>query len=129
VKVKVSVEAEINPTEDVQKVYKAVEHVFEGSLKVNIDNSGYGFLKGDGDRDTLNKIKDLIIKHYIRDAAKSYLTSHIQGDQLIFFLNKQVAYKGHISFCEPEGESPLGPIKFELSTEDPLKIIDWLTKK
>ena len=43
------------------------------------------------------------------------------------FLNKQVAFAGHISFSAPEGESPLGPIRLSIEAQDPVDVIDWLT--
>jgi len=36
---------------------------------------------------------------------------------------------GHISFSEPVGESPLGPIRVEVRCEDPRELINWLAPK
>lgn len=47
--------------------------------------------------------------------------------RIVTFLNKQVAFAGHVSFCEPVGESPLGPIRVEIESEDLIGMIDWLT--
>jgi len=65
----------------------------------------------------------------IRDAVRSYLKARIQGNSIRFYLNKQVAYAGHISLCEPEGESPLGPIEVEIECLNPKEVVDWLTEK
>ena len=48
---------------------------------------------------------------------------------MVFFLNKQAAYAGHVSFSAPDGESPLGPIQVVLETENPEQLIDWLAGK
>ncbi len=50
----------------------------------------------------------------------------MDGNRIAFFLNKQVAFAGHVSFCEPEGESPLGPIRVVIEADDPAGIIDWI---
>ncbi len=63
----------------------------------------------------------------IRAAARSQLFKGKEESRIIVFLNKQVAYVGHVSFSAPEGESPLGPIRLEIQTPDPVGIIDWLT--
>jgi len=63
----------------------------------------------------------------IRAAARSVLRRSVEGDRLAFYLNKQAAYAGHVSFSQPEGESPLGPIRVVIETKNPEKVIDWLT--
>ena len=50
----------------------------------------------------------------------------MDGNRIVFFLNKQAAYAGHVSFSAPEGESPLGPIQVVIETENPEQVIDWL---
>jgi hypothetical protein len=44
-------------------------------------------------------------------------------------LNKQVAFAGHVSFSKEVAESPLGPIKVKIESENPRDLIDWLTPK
>jgi predicted RNA binding protein with dsRBD fold (UPF0201 family) len=46
-----------------------------------------------------------------------------------FYLNKQVAFAGHISFSEESAESPLGPIRVNIETDSPEQLIDWLAEK
>jgi len=65
----------------------------------------------------------------IRAAARSVLRRSVEGNRIVFFLNKQAAYAGHVSFSAPEGESPLGPIHVILETENPEQLIDWLAGK
>jgi uncharacterized protein len=69
----------------------------------------------------------IIQRDRIRAAARSQLFKGKEENRIIVFLNKQVAYVGHVSFSAPEGESPLGPIRLEIQTADPVGIIDWLT--
>ena len=75
----------------------------------------------------LEKFRLVLQRDRIRAAARAVLSRGIEQDRIVAFLNKQVAYAGHVSFCEPEGESPLGPIRLEVESEDLMGIIEWLT--
>jgi hypothetical protein len=77
----------------------------------------------------LTKLYNLLRRERIRDAARGVLFKGFNGTSITFYLNKQVAYAGHISFCEPVAESPLGPIKVEIKCEKPRELIDWLAPK
>lgn len=125
--IKVYVEAEVRFTEDIQKVKNAINNVFSGAISTIYQDNGKRFIKGEGDRKSLYKFQVLLKKDQIRVAARKHLISRLVGNRIIFYLNKQVAFVEHISFCESEQESPLGPIKFEIHTTDPLKVVDWLT--
>ena len=46
-----------------------------------------------------------------------------------FCLNKQVAFAGHVSFSEEQAESPLGPIRVNIETDNAEQLIDWLAEK
>ena len=75
----------------------------------------------------LEKFRLVLQRDRIRAAARAVLSRGIEQDRIVVFLNKQVAYAGHVSFCEPERESPLGPIRLEIESEGLVGIIDWLT--
>ena len=124
----VYVEVEVKPTEDPSKVRKALENVYSGEVELSLGEDGTGHIIGKGGLESLTKIKELLKREQIRSAAKAHLSSLIEEDKLVFYLNKQVAYAGHISFCEPERESPLGPIRFEVYTDDPKGVVKWLTE-
>lgn len=127
-KCEVYVEVEVKPTEDPLKVRKALENVYGGEVELSLREDGTGHISGRGGLESLTRIKELLKREQIRSAARAHLSSLIRGDKLIFYLNKQVAYAGHISFCEPERESPLGPIRFEVYTDDPKGVVRWLTE-
>ena len=65
----------------------------------------------------------------IRDAARRFLFKSIRGNMISFFLNKQVAFAGHISFSEETAESPLGPIRVNIETDDTEQLVEWLAEK
>ncbi|MEM2122699.1 MAG: RNA-binding domain-containing protein [Candidatus Bathyarchaeia archaeon] len=127
-RVEVFVDVEVRPTEDPLKVREALEKVYNGEVELDLDQDGIGYLRGRGGLESLTKVRDLLKMEQIRDAAKAHLSKLIEDGRLTFFLNKQVAYVGHISFCEPERESPLGPIRFVVHTDDPKSIVEWLTR-
>ncbi len=51
----------------------------------------------------------------IRDAARKFLFRSIRGDNIVFCLNRQVAFAGHVSFSEETAESPLGPLRVTIT--------------
>jgi len=63
----------------------------------------------------------------IRSAGRAQLLKGSEGKRIVVFLNKQVAFAGHISFSAPEGESPLEPIRLTIDTDDVLGMVEWLT--
>ncbi|MDH5778986.1 MAG: hypothetical protein OEZ29_00135 [Candidatus Bathyarchaeota archaeon] len=126
----VHVEVDVNPTEDVEKVKKAVENLFgnvefeekpktRGSLLV-VETTGL---------DELAILQNLLRRERIRAAARKVFFGGLSEKSIIFYLNKQVAYVSHISFSRPEGESPLGPIKVQIQCDRPRELIDWLAPR
>ena len=124
------IEVDINPTEDEDKVTKAVENVF-GNMKFEFkpqDGKKLLVAKGTG-ISGLAKFGDMLRRERIRDAARHVLFDGLNGKLLTFYLNKQVAYAGHLSFSNPTGESPLGPIRVQIRCDNPSELIDWLAPK
>ena len=128
--VDVHVEVEINHTEDSEKVRKAVENIL-GSLEFEVKSQGVGSLliaKGKGIEE-LTKFYNMLRIERIRDAARGVLFDGLEGKSIVFYLNKQVAYAGHVSFSKPTGESPLGPIKVKIHFDNPRELIEWLAPR
>jgi predicted RNA binding protein with dsRBD fold (UPF0201 family) len=123
----VYVEALVYPTEDEEKVKQAIKNIFPEIKLFKIDGKPATLKSEEKELKVLENFKNLLKQEKIRDAAKAILLSSIQENELIFYLNKQVAFSNHISFCQPEGESPLGPILIKISCENPKDLINWLT--
>jgi predicted RNA binding protein with dsRBD fold (UPF0201 family) len=128
--VTVNIETEINPTESEEKVKAAITNIL-GNASVTIKPEGKANIltaeaKG---QDSLVKLRNLMRSDRIRDASRKALFRSTRGNKIRFCLNKQVAFAGHISFCEETGESPLGPIKLTIETDNPQQLIEWLAKK
>lgn len=128
--VAVRVEAEINLTEDEAKVVKAVANLFDKvSVEIKPSFKGsvlYGRAEG---YEALAKFRNLLRLDRIQDAARKALFEGIRGRTIVFYLNKQVAFAGHVSFCEEFAESPLGPLKVTIECEDPRLLIEWLAER
>jgi predicted RNA binding protein with dsRBD fold (UPF0201 family) len=126
--VKVRVQSAVNPTEDEKKVERAVRNIFpsgrlerlesDGNLKLQVQEEGI---------ESLKTLRNLIRQERIRSAARSILLKRLHGGRLEFCLNKQAAFVGRVSFCEPVGESPNGPISVEIHTSDSSTVLDYLT--
>ena len=128
--VEVNVEVEVNPTEDPDKVEGAVEKIL-GSLEFETRSRDWGTLliarvKG---FNGLTKLRDLLRRERIRGAARRVLFGGVVEKSIVFYLNKQVAYVGHISFSKPTAESPLGPIKIQIQCDHPRELVEWLAPK
>ncbi len=124
----VKVEAEVYPTEDLEKVRRTLLNLFPDlDFEVKQSDSFKKILTGNSsEKNALRNFKQLIMRERIRDAARSIIYNNVLDDSAIVYLNKQVAYADHISFCMPNGESPLGPIRITLKSEKLQQVIDWL---
>lgn len=128
--IKVHVEADVNPTEDEVKVRRALENIFNNlEFEVKPQRRGSLLVGRTMGIDGLTKLSNLLRRERIRDAARGVLFEGLSGKSIVFHLNKQAAYVGHISFSKAVGESPLGPIKVEILCDDPRSLIDWLAPK
>jgi len=126
--VRVTVESAVKPTEDETKVERALHNVFpsarieravvEDSLKLVIHGDGFEFL---------STLRNLIKQERIRNAARRILSGSTRGQRIHVYLNKQAAFVNRISFCEAEGESPLGPISIMIEAANPEGVVDYLT--
>jgi predicted RNA binding protein with dsRBD fold (UPF0201 family) len=128
--VTILVETDVNLTEDEAKVKKALTNVFDSvSMQVKPGFNG-GVLVGEAEgREALAKFRNLLRLDRIRDAARRALLGGVRGRTIRFCLNKQVAFAGHISFCEELAESPLGPLRVTLECENPILLVEWLTER
>ena len=127
--VQVRAEAPVNPTEDEEKVQKALLNIFpdakvekkgsrlDGLVKLSLNGAGLDFL---------STFRSLIRQERIRSVARRLMMSRTEGERVVIYLHKQAAFVGRVSFCEPVGESPLGPISIEITSSTPETVIDYL---
>ena len=126
--ISVEIEAMVYPTEDQERVFAAINNLVSLEQVSGLEiRPGIQVIRGKSMRkESLVKLQNLIRQDRIRDAARSLLHASMTANGLLFYLNKQVAFVNHVSFCDVEGESPLGPITVKIECSDPTMLIDWL---
>lgn len=130
VEVTVIIETEVNPTEDEEKVRQAINNVVDNAtITVKPAARGSTLTAEAKGQESLVKLRNILHNDRVRDAARRLLFKSIRGETLSFYLNKQVAYAGHVSFCEETAESPLGPLRFRIETDDAQQLVEWLAEK
>ncbi len=105
----ITITAECNPTEDVDKVRKSILNIFPDSE-----------IRRDGGLIALSskteRLKELVWEQKIIDTARMVLKRGRSGNATSFQLNKQVAYTGKVSFIEEP--SPLGNLRVTIEDQD-----------
>jgi len=128
--VTVLVETEVNPTEDEEKVRAAINNVLgNATITVKPEQRGSTLFAEAKGQDSLTKLRNIMRNDRVRDASRRLLLKATRGNTIKFFLNKQVAFAGHVSFSEETSESPLGPIRFTIETDNPQQLVEWLAEK
>jgi predicted RNA binding protein with dsRBD fold (UPF0201 family) len=130
VEITVFVEAEIYPTESEDKVKAAVNNILNDAVTTIKPSAKFSTLTAiSKEQNSLLNLRNMLRNDRIRDASRRLLFKSIRGTMISFYLNKQVAFSGHVSFSEETSESPLGPIKVNIETDNPEQLIDWLAEK
>ena len=120
----------MNLTESEEKVRTAVANLFAGlPIVVNSSHNGSVLEAKVKGQEALIKFRNLLRNDRIRDAARRALLKSTKNGAVVFCLNKQVAFAGHISFSEEVAESSMGSIKVTIKCDDPKKLVDWLAPR
>lgn len=118
------------PTEDIDKVKKAIENIFSGVLVVTEEDKDYYRIEGISfDINSLNKLRELIRIKQIIPAARNYLLRRLKENSITILLHKQAAYTKNISLIDCDKESPLGAIWIEIEAENIEDIVNWLAPR
>ncbi|MCC6060938.1 MAG: hypothetical protein LM578_05365 [Desulfurococcaceae archaeon] len=124
---KVVVEAEIRPTEDEDKVLKAITNFFDVEKIETVHMGGTRILVVTSNNlACLAKLHRALRSERILDAARSSLKKGVRETTITFHLHKQAAYAGKLSFVDGDHESPLGAIRVTIHHSNPQDVIDWL---
>lgn len=128
---KIKVIAPVNPTENLQKVEKAILNLF--SIKpenITIEKNDE-FEKiiavGEG-QDVLKPFFDALRYDRIIDTARQVFRRNQVGNITSFYISKEAAFMKHINFTE-ENQEPLGAIFVTLISDNLDEIIRWLTPR
>lgn len=115
--VEVTINARCFPTEDMEKVARAITNIFPDAEVTGCDPLI-------AHSHSLETFSDLLKRQRIRDAARAVLRRGLKRSTASFVLNKQVAAVGKISFSEES--HALGDIEVTLSQLDLQALMDSL---
>lgn len=112
----IEISCPVYPSEDPEKVRTAILKVFpDAQLETTDENIT-------GTTESIERFSKQIRKQKILDTTRSVMIRGKRGDRTRFFLNKQVAFVGKISFCEEK--TILGTIKVLVIDDDIDALID-----
>ena len=113
----------VNPSEDPNKIQKAIANIFPYSTT---KTKGSSISAKSNTLDSLEKIYEVIHSRQNQKSYKRNLEKNLEHNTTWFYLNKQAAFVEKIAICEQSDESPLGPIKVILTSSNIDRILDWL---
>ena len=117
----VSVTCPVFPSEDPEKVRRAVTNIFPDIEPI----SGDGVMNGE--TESLEHFAEQIRRQRILDTARSVLMKGRRGSKTVISMNKQAAFAGKISFTEER--TILGTISVTISSDDITGFIEALAPK
>jgi len=120
------VEAEVSPSEDPEKVERAVLNVV-GDSPGEVKRSGSMVRFTSQDAGSLICLRDQLRDRRVRAVARRLLTDARQGRLTELMINRQAAAAGVVVLCGGQDESPLGPIFLRIESAQLDELIGWLT--
>ena len=125
--IKTTIKAYLNPTEDPDKVEKAIKNVF-GDIELRHEKGRSEYLFSEiEDIDGLHEFRSKIAQDRIRDTIHRVFSRWADENLLSFGLNRQAAYKNHVSL-NLSNEDPMGPIEVKIEGDIP-QVISFLCRK
>ncbi|MCW4051264.1 MAG: hypothetical protein NWE89_16185 [Candidatus Bathyarchaeota archaeon] len=109
------IKVRVQPTEDPEKVEKAVRNLF-GDISLEIDLNEMMIIATLDSLDSLATLRGRIARDKIRTTLRKVFTRWMNEDELSFGLNRQAAYAGHVSI-NLQNEDPMGPIQVTVKDE------------
>ena len=122
----VTVEVEVRPTEEEEKVRRAIETFMSPIAVEREERGGRTFLVARSDLRGLARLHYLLRAERILDAARSAMKRGLSEGAITVYLHKQASFVGKVSFVSGDHESPLGAIKLTIESSRPQAVIDCL---
>jgi len=116
---RVRVETPIHPTENSEKVMRALRNMFP-DLRIETTEHRIG-----GTTENLDRLRELIRNQRIRDTARRQLVAGRRENRTRVSLSKQAAFVGVVNFA---ASSPLGDIVVEIESDDLEAAIDYIAE-
>ena len=120
---KVEMFCSINPSEDPEKIKKAISNIFPYST---IKTETSLIIAQSKELKSFEKVFETIQSKQSQKIYRKYLEKNLENSTTWFYLNRQAAFVEKIAICEEAEESPLGPIKVVLTSLNIDGIIDWI---
>ncbi|MEM0444808.1 MAG: RNA-binding domain-containing protein [Nitrososphaerota archaeon] len=126
--VRIHVRAEVFPTEDVERVARAVKKVFPAIEFRVSEQGGRVFLEGESSEvSALKYLKENWRMRRVRSTVERMLRAQASGKVVRSRLSKQGAYVGVASLLGEDERPGVGEIFLEVETDDVEGLIRWLT--
>jgi predicted RNA binding protein with dsRBD fold (UPF0201 family) len=122
--IEIEVSCKVNNTESSDILIKAINSILDGIILEY--KHGDRITGRSNNLDVLNIIYSQVRDRSITSALSRLLLTNLYENSTWFYVNKQVATKGIIVLVEDESESPLGPIRIHLKSNNIERIIEWL---
>ena len=116
----------VNPSEDIDKIKKAITNIFPHST---LTTENFSVSAQSKDLTSFEKIYETVHTKQSQRTYKRNLEKNLENDTTWFYLNKQAAFANKIAICEKSDESPLGPIKVIITSSNIDRIIDWIVSR
>jgi len=125
--VKLYISARVNPSEDPEKVKKAIINLTDPKDEIKVEMM-QDIIKVEAGEPTLKKLLQAIKDKDMTYLMLRLLNENKKGDRFFLMLNKQAAFISRVVMCDDPQESPLGPITIELDNESIKYIINNIRK-
>ncbi len=120
---KIEIFCSVNPSEDPKKIETSILNVLP-NCEISVEKFS---IKGiSKDLGSFEKVRESIHNLNHQRIYRKTLEKNLTNNSTWFYLNKQAAFADKIAICEESDESPLGPIKIVLSSNNIERIIEWL---
>lgn len=124
--IKITVHANLKPTEDIKKVEKAIQNILGiEDIVITLDNKERIITKTENQKG-LDNIYEKLRSRQCTGVARRLLLQNMSKNNTWIYYNKQAAFVNVHNICEEDTDSPLGHIKIIIHTNNPKEIIDWL---
>ena len=122
--IEIEVSCKVNPTESETLISKAINSIFDG---INLEfKYGDRLVGKTGNMEVLTTIYNQVRDRSITSVLRRLLLSNLEQSSTWFYINKQVSTMGIVVLVDDEYESPLGPIRINLKSNNIDRVIEWL---
>lgn len=120
---KVHIDCTVHPTEDAEKILMALRNIFP---EIAFNVKSHTIHASSNSTICLEEIREDIHNKRSHKSFHKQFRKNTRNDSFWFYLNKQAAFANVIALCEHDDESPLGPIRVSIKSDQIDTIVEWL---